>query len=75
MPDHLTDDDLDEVAQMLIPKLEAVAAIDYPDPRLYGCKYPGCDRVGYASGRCQPHHDANRAAELALGTVLIGGTE
>jgi hypothetical protein len=55
MPDHLTDEDLDGVAQMLIPRLEAIAARDYPNHRERGCRIPGCDRSGYARGFCYPH--------------------
>lgn len=55
MPDHLTDEDLDAIAQMLIPRLTAIAARDYPPIRDRGCRVPGCDRARYARGRCQPH--------------------
>lgn len=52
---YLTDEDLDPVAQMLIPILEGAAAIGYPKGRERGCRIPGCDRVGYARGLCYPH--------------------
>ncbi len=55
MPDHLTDEDLDAVAQMLIPILEAAGAVDYPTTRTRDCRMPACDRQGYARGRCHAH--------------------
>ena len=60
MPDHLTDDDLDGVAQMLIPILDGVAGRDYPDARHRVCKIAGCDRTGYARGVCYPHDQEAR---------------
>ncbi len=60
MPDHLTDEDLDGVATMLIPILEAAGAADYPTVRQRGCKIRGCDRFGYARGLCYPHDKERR---------------
>ena len=57
---YLTDEDLDPVAQMLIPTLEAIAAKDYPTTRTRGCRQPGCDRQGYARGRCYAHDKETR---------------
>jgi hypothetical protein len=61
MPSGLTDEDLDGIAQMLIPRLDAAAAAEYPDARHRGCWIQGCDRTGYARGLCQPHHLKVRA--------------
>ncbi len=60
MPDHLTDEDLDGVAQMLIPRLEAIAAKEYPTNRDRGCRIRSCDRFGYARGLCYPHDKERR---------------
>lgn len=60
MPEHLTDEDLDLVAQMLIPLLEVAGAVEYPDRRERGCKIPGCDRDGYARSLCYPHDKERR---------------
>ena len=58
---HLTDEDLDAVAAMLIPRLDALTAAENPDGRHRGCWIEGCDRAGYARGLCQPHHQKNKA--------------
>ena len=60
MSRHLTDEDLDAVAAMLVPTLEAIAAIEYPTIRARGCRVPGCDRNGYARGLCQGHDKERR---------------
>ena len=57
---YLTDEDLDPIAAMLEPRLSEVAARDYPGTRARGCKNPGCDRGGYARGRCQAHDQEAR---------------
>ena len=63
MPDHLSDEDLDSVAQMLIPRLEAIAAIEYPNHVQRGCGIRDCDRFGYARGLCYPHDKERRIWE------------
>ena len=63
MPDHLTDEDLDAVAQMLVPILEAVAAKEYPTSRERGCRIRSCDRFVYARGLCYPHDKERRIWE------------
>jgi hypothetical protein len=63
MPDHLSDEDLDAVATMLIPTLEAIAAIEYPNTVQRGCRIRDCDRFGYARGLCYPHDKERRIWE------------
>ena len=58
MSDPVTDEYLDEIARsVIIPALDRVAAIDYPDQRQRGCRLLACTRVGYANGYCQPHYE------------------
>lgn len=66
---ELSEEDLDSVAQMLIPRLDALTADEYKAGHEATCWLPGCDRVGYARGMCQPHHKRAAAMrELREGT-------